>query len=248
MSGSTFSKTWKNEFDKLVTMSEDPLLTALPEASTSSKSDDVAKFLLSKTSMSAERADALYTAKIEYKSILLEPTSRPEDSRAVKAQKERRRRDVKRKPRPLSAKERRRIGFNEIPKEARSHDLYKRLNILWTGYILEILKNGGHEAKLLKADYHGAHLKVTKCSCPSLVFLEGIVLKETRHTFVISTKKNTIKTIPKRCTVFEFQVEVPALDDAPAELFKWEVFGEHFGYRAAERVGKKFKGRGTVSF
>lgn len=246
-------REFQTQFSKLLEHSNDPLLAVLPEklrsdVSGGSKSDNIALALLKKTSLSTERIELLHDTKIEHKSLLLQPASNAEDRRQVKAKKEHQRREAKRKPRPLSAKEKRASGLFDIPKEAQQYLIYVPLNQLWSGYIREILKGGGSEAKLLKADYHGAVLTVVKCSCPSFVFLTGIVIKETRHTFVICTRQNAIKTIPKKCTVFEFLVDLAEGDSAPPSIMRWEIYGEHFGFRAAERVGKKFKGKSTVDF
>lgn len=237
------------EFDKLQTMGTDPLLTPLPDGHRKKidQGSDLARILLDKTDLPQERIESQYTLKIEHKSLLLHPATKEIDTRAIKAEKVRLARLAKRKPRPLSAKEKRKIKLYDVPSTAQFHSLYLPLNKLWTGYMNEILSTGGYEPKLLKADYHGAWLKVTKSSCPGTLFLEGIVIKETRHTFVISTPGDEMKTIPKRCKVFEFRVKLD-IASQEADYFTWEVFGEHFGYRAAERVGKKFKGRSTIDF
>lgn len=232
--------------------SKDPLLAELPEEHRAdianvSKSEDTVRTLLRKTGLPNDRIGAQYESKLEHKSLLLEPTSALVDTRAIKAAKEQKRREAKRKPRPMSVREERASGLNIIPREARQYSIYIPLNTLWSGYMNDILSGGGSEAKLLKADYHGAILTVLKSSCPSFVFLTGIVIKETRHTFVICTKQDVIKTIPKRGMVFGFQVELKQAGRLDSTM-KWEVYGEHFGYRAAERVGKKFKGKSTVDF
>lgn len=236
-------------------MSDDPLMIPLEgkqEFVGHSKSENLVLTLLNKTSLPAERIEAQYTTKLEHKSLLLQPTVRAGDTRTIKALKEQRRKDAKRKPRPMGAREKRKTGFNDIPASAHHHTLYIELNHLWSGYMREVLATSGLEGKLLKADYHGARIKVVQTACPSMLFICGIVIKETRQTFVVSTEKNQIKTIPKRGTIFEFELDLNASDAATSERqskpFKWEVFGEHFAYRAAERVGKKFKGRSTVDF
>jgi len=50
------------------------------------------------------------------------------------------------------------------------------------------------ETKLLKADFHGALLTVTKAKSPSLVGLTGLVLLETKNTFKLITTKNLLKS------------------------------------------------------
>lgn len=245
------SKAFEGMFSSLLRQSNDPLLSELParhraDLPNVSRSENIAMSLLRKTDRTEQQKDHQYETRIQHKSLLLQPTSSTGDTRAVKADKEKRRREAKRKPRPMSANEKRASGLDHIPKETQLYSIYVPLNVLWTGYIREIVSGGGTEAKLLKADYHGAMLTVIKASCPSFVFLTGIVIKETRHTFVICTKQNVIKTIPKRCMVFEFQVDL--VPNGTTQVMKWEVYGEHFGHRAAERVGKKFKGKSTVDF
>uniref|UniRef100_A0A7N9CWD8 Ribonuclease P protein subunit p29 n=1 Tax=Macaca fascicularis TaxID=9541 RepID=A0A7N9CWD8_MACFA len=49
------------------------------------------------------------------------------------------------------------------------------------------------QAKLLKADLHGAVISVTKSKCPSYVGITGILLQETKHIFKIITKEDRLK-------------------------------------------------------
>lgn len=46
---------------------------------------------------------------------------------------------------------------------------------------------------VLKADFHGCFLTVSKSCCPSYIGSTGIVIMETRNTFKIITKQNHIK-------------------------------------------------------
>ncbi|ORY85003.1 Rof/RNase P-like protein [Protomyces lactucae-debilis] len=213
----------------------------------------VAQDLLNATTLTEARKQEQFLTKIEHKMLLLEAT-RSGDSRLIKAQKEAARIAKKRKPKPFSARECKKSGWDTIPQSSRDPQLYEALNALWQGYMAEIWAGGPPEAKLLKADYHGARVTVIQSSCPSHVFTTGIVIKETRNTFVIGTASGRVVTIPKRATVFEFETQLPNAKAAnpPKEpdtsTVKWQVFGEHFGYRAAERVSKKFKGRSTIDF
>jgi hypothetical protein len=49
------------------------------------------------------------------------------------------------------------------------------------------------EAKMLKADYHGAIIKVTKATNPCLINITGLILQETENTFKIVTKEDCVK-------------------------------------------------------
>lgn len=263
---------------------QDPLLQPLVGSAgqATGKSADLAKTLLQSTDLPQDRIDEQYAAKIDHKSLLLHPAKKIPgyDARKVRALKARRLKEAKRKPRPMTSRERKDAAFGQIPKEAQKYELYLGLHDLWCDYIRDVLNmprsttaaNGEQSQRsiphlrdasvcerLLKADYHGALVRVTKSKCPSYVRLEGIVVKETRNTFIVCTRKDQCKTIPKECSVFEFQlppVRSSATDgatngtaDTPTvSPLKWEVFGEHFGFRAADRAGRKFKGKGTIEF
>jgi ribonuclease P protein subunit POP4 len=97
----------------------------------------------------------------------------------------------------------------------------------------------------------------------SRVGIKGIVIKDSRFVFEIITRKNHIKTVPKEGTIF--RIDVPAQDnedkdaagqdtrqDAQHDLegaqsevgtgkFVFELHGEQFRYRPADRATKKFK-------
>lgn len=252
------SAPFEKALAKLVSQGEDPLLSTLPQEHLIDLSqvfalENIAQSLLNKTNLTQERITAQYENKIEHRALLLQPTTSTHDSRVSRALRSQQKLEGKKKPRPLSASEKRKFGFGSLPETVQDYSLYTSLNTLWSGYVREIVRGGGNEAKLLKADYHGAHLRVVKSSNPSILFITGIVVKETRHTFVVCTTDNKFKTLPKKCTVFEFCVSLtePIMQDRLVEslpLMRWEIHGEHFGFRAAERVGKKFKGKFTTDF
>ena len=49
-------------------------------------------------------------------------------------------------------------------------------------------------AKLASADYHGAEVTVVRSRCVGMVSLAGIVVRDTKFTFQIITKKNELKS------------------------------------------------------
>ena len=78
----------------------------------------------------------------------------------------------------------------------------------WTGYVTHHSvwcivyraterSNPTLEERLLKADYHGSIITVTRAKCPSLVGACGIVLQETKNTLKIITKDDRLKS---KCT------------------------------------------------
>ncbi|KAH9451926.1 hypothetical protein MJO28_013615 [Puccinia striiformis f. sp. tritici] len=125
------------------------------------------------------------------------------------------------------------------------------------------------QAKLLKADYHGAHLIVTQAKNPSLVDLQGIVIQESEQTFKVIQANNEVKTIPKAHTIF--QISLPLLpppsttatqrekstkgtksekdsgssssEVGDSRLLVFKIFGNQFVFRPTDRVNKKFKSK-----
>lgn len=101
------------------------------------------------------------------------------------------------------------------------------------------------QSKLLKSDYHGAILTVSRAKNPSLVGLQGIVVQETQETFKLIDPSHVVKCIPKRHTVFRIELELKGTGSQIQRLVL-EIFGNQFAFRAADRVGKKFKTKAFV--
>ncbi|EFW99157.1 ribonuclease p complex subunit [Grosmannia clavigera kw1407] len=206
-----------------------------------------------------EAASQIFTDKIQYRQLLLRPTSPPPDeaeggagldgrdarrrSRRLKQELQRdRRRQLK--PKPLSARERRRLGLYDMPvgqekdktenkekkqKKQKKHKLHGQsyatfipLHRLWLGYICELLgpqelRCGGQgaAAKLTAADFHGAEVEVTRSACSGRVGTRGIVVRDTRFVFEIVTPDNHVKMVPKEGTFF--RIEIP-VDEAQTAL------------------------------
>ncbi|KAM6154330.1 ribonuclease P protein subunit p29 [Erethizon dorsatum] len=153
------------------------------------------------------------------------------------------RKEKKKKSKGLSARERRDLQLFDIKPEQQRYSLFLPLHELWKQYIRDLcngLKPDTQpqmiQAKLLKADLHGAIISVTKSKCPSYVGVTGILLQETKHVFKIITKEDRLKVIPKLNCVFAVEI-----DD-----FISYIYGSKFQLRSSERSAKKFKGKGTI--
>lgn len=89
----------------------------------------------------------------------------------------------------------------------------------------------------MKADYHGCLLHVTKACNPVQEGIYGIVLRETRQTFLlIRPYLDRLVTIPKQGTVFHFILD--------RRLYT--IYGDNFRSTAAGRVQKKFKPNASI--
>ncbi|KAJ3155770.1 RNase P/RNase MRP complex subunit [Geranomyces michiganensis] len=191
-------------------------------------------------SQSTSTAERNYTQKVHQKvlSVVNPPTTpamhfEQKDKRAVQQRN--------RKAKPLSAAERRKLGAWEVDKKVCTYEGFKPLHALWESYMAELLAGMSLATasvlpRLIKADYHGAKLAVSKAKCPTLIGLAGIIIKETENTFVIVTPSNAVKNIPKRNTVFTFETQ--------GRLFT--LYGSQIRVRAGERAAKKFKDKPTV--
>lgn len=186
-------------------------------------------------------ADAIFSDKVLHKPLHLRPTSPDPSSQDARGQRrlQRLRKDEhklrRRKPKPLSAKEKRISGIYDIPKEQQKYDIYVPLHKMWVEYMWEVLgmKEGQKSyvtaqsagSMLASADYHGAELTVVRSRCVGMVGLRGIVVRDTKFTFQVITNKNELKSmflaarlintgvltcsaaLPKRHSVF--RVEIP---------------------------------------
>lgn len=142
---------------------------------------------------------------------------------------------------------------------------------MWLEYIWEILgiKKGDEKARdvyvsaqgggaiLAGADFHGAEMEVVRCGCVGRVGTKGIVVKETKFTFEMVTRKDELRVVPKRKTVFRFEVPLPKVEDekdvqmengvTESRLTKknlvFEIHGSQFEVRPTDRATKKFKQR-----
>ncbi|PNS18832.1 Ribonuclease P protein subunit p29 [Sphaceloma murrayae] len=159
------------------------------------------------------------------------------------------------KPRPLSAKEKRKLGIYELGPEERKWALYEGLHRLWCGYMREVLgldREAGRRIvpdfagpMVASGDFHGAVVKVARCGCVSRVGVSGIVVKDTKHTFEVVTRRDRVVTLPKEGTVF--RVEVPRTGDALDEVgdeetrVVLEIHGDMIKTSAPDRATRKFK-------
>ena len=198
-----------------------------------------------------------------------EPSTAQQQRRQARKAKESRRK--KQKPTPLSARQKRALCLYDIPKSQQKYAIYEPLNKMWVGYIQELLWEDGTmrqvtpsvATRLCSADFHGAELEVVRSRCVSRVGVKGIVVKDSRFVFEVVTKGDGVKILPKEHTVFRFTVPRPTKEDAEAvdrskeegqteeetkeamEKKKkdliFELHGDQFEYRAADRATRKFK-------
>ncbi|KAF9894687.1 hypothetical protein FE257_006577 [Aspergillus nanangensis] len=234
---------------------------------TTPKKEPIARELLSRAH-SPSTADQLFTERIKQKPLYLRPTSpTPDDNRTRRRLHRLRKKEYflrKQKPRPLSAREKRSSGIYDLPKDECKYAVFKELHAMWVGYMQEVLDlkirarddvhitPSSHGSKLVSADFHGAMLEVVRSRCAGRVGVRGIVVRDTKFTFVVVTEKDEVKTIPKEQTIFRFYVPFPeqeekdpvAQDDGgKSKELVFELHGSQFENRPVDRANKKFKWR-----
>ncbi|KAJ5312381.1 hypothetical protein N7508_003211 [Penicillium antarcticum] len=227
----------------------------------------IAQTLLSRAH-SPESTATQFTEKIKQRPLYLRPTeSTATDNRSRRRLHRLRKKEYflkHQKPRPLSAREKRESGLHDLPKDECKYAIFKGLHELWVEYMHEILdlKPGAragpvsalvHGSKLVSADYHGAEIEVVRSSCAGRVGVKGIVVRDTKFTFVLVTEGDEMKTIPKEQTIFKFTVPLPASakgeQDQKESAVEWakplvfELHGSQFENRPVDRANKKFKWR-----
>ncbi|KAF7846077.1 hypothetical protein BT93_L5319 [Corymbia citriodora subsp. variegata] len=205
-------------------------------------------------------ASSIFREKIKNRPLLLRPSSPdPKDNarearRKARQQKAAVRRKSK-KPRPLSAKQKRALCIYEIPADQRKYSIYEPLYQMWCKYIRDILnlEKTAHVMPmsagpmLASADYHGALVEVVRSRCVGRVGTKGIVLKDTKFTFEVINSRNEFKTVPKEHTIFRFKVPLAVEADASlgettvARSLTFELHGSQFQNRAPDRANKKFR-------
>lgn len=170
----------------------------------------VAHELLSRAH-SPDTAQQLFTERIRQKPLYLRPTSpTPADNRSRRRLHRLRKKEYflrKQKPQPLSAREKRVSGIHSIPKEECKYEIFKGLHELWVQYMHEVLDikdrkasaipqitAQAHGSKLVSADYHGAEVEVVRSRCAGRVGIKGIVVRDTKFTFLIVTKNDVVKS------------------------------------------------------
>lgn len=203
---------------------------------------------------SPDSASRIFNDKIQHRGLHLRPTSPPPSVLNARAARRRARESAKARskvsPKPLSSRERRRLGLDDVSRDGHSYQVYEPLHRLWLGYAREILGSDVHAgvpgaaAKLASAEFHGALVEVVRSRCPGRVGIKGIVVRDRKFVMEIMTKKRGLKIVPKQGTTF--RIEVPADDASQHEgrqttPFAFEVLGDQLMLRSADRANKKFK-------
>lgn len=157
-------------------------------------------------------------------------------------------RSQRQKKSQMTLSEKRELGLHKLKKTGLKYNDFRPLHSLWKQYFssyidINFLEESGFTAEptdkhwdhitrlLVKADYHGCLLRVTRSRCPTLVGKEGVVVLETKNTFQLLTEENRLLIVPKMNSIFTFTLS----------SFTFTIYGRQFCIRPSERSSKKIK-------
>lgn len=104
------------------------------------------------------------------------------------------------------------------------------------------------ENALLRADYHGAYLRVVQSKCPSFVGKAGLVLQETMQTFILLEPSSRHIIIPKVGSVLACEITLStSLTSSIGGILRWQLFGDQLRQHSGLRSSKKFKSKFSVT-
>lgn len=115
-------------------------------------------------------------------------------------------------------------------KQRLRYSVLEGVHEMWQQYSAIILEKHSN-LDVFRMDLHGCELKCTASKNPTLVGCEGIVVEETKNTFLIIKSTNRFVTLPKRESIFEFR--------AGQRLFR--IHGCNLLFTAQTRAKVKFK-------
>lgn len=116
----------------------------------------------------------------------------------------------KRSKKRMSMKKLKKCGMLDLPLDFQKFDKFRPMHEMWSAYIAQLLKTTGKNQLaqcLLAADLHGAMILVAECKTTAMTGASGIMIRETAETLGIITQDDKFRVVPKRASVFIFQVD-----------------------------------------
>ncbi|KAF7456090.1 POP4 like ribonuclease P protein subunit [Cryptosporidium felis] len=144
-------------------------------------------------------------------------------------------------------------GFFDVAKEIKFKKLkyshFIPLNDLWRQYMTGLVESLQFRSagkvrlsqlsqSLSQADLHGSVITVVSSSNKGCINLRGIVVKETKETFVMISSDNKVRTVLKFQSVFS--IAIPPNHTVI-------LYGSQLCYHPCERIKHKFRHRDTLN-
>ncbi|KAL4311029.1 hypothetical protein GQ457_01G016410 [Hibiscus cannabinus] len=116
----------------------------------------------------------------------------------------------KRSKRHMSMKQLKKSGVLKLPQDNQKFETFKPMHEMWKCYMSQLLKTTGKNQLaqcIIGADLHGALILVAECKVTSFTGVSGIMIRETAETFGLITQDNKFQVVPKKLSIFIFQVD-----------------------------------------
>ncbi|ESW29028.1 hypothetical protein PHAVU_002G038100 [Phaseolus vulgaris] len=116
----------------------------------------------------------------------------------------------KRSKKHMSMRQHKKCGSLHLPQEFQKFDIFKPMHEMWKDYVMQLLKSTGNNQLtqcLLGADLHGAFILVVECKITYFAGICGVMIRETAEAFGIITEDDKFRVVPKKGSVFVFQVD-----------------------------------------
>ncbi|SBS85179.1 ribonuclease P protein subunit p29, putative [Plasmodium ovale] len=101
--------------------------------------------------------------------------------------------------------------YNVRTENDTSYEHARKLNILWSVYVCELLDVTNSKELSLdtinEMEFNGAQIEIHKSRCATYIGIKGIVILETQYAFKIVTPDNKILVILKNKTVFIIYIQ-----------------------------------------
>ena len=96
-------------------------------------------------------------------------------------------------------------------------------------------------SRIVKADFSGAKVKVINSKNATMIGIKGIIVRETKCTFVVIQKDNQVKLLVKEGTVFQMRLPDSLKSNKDAAPLAVNIWGDNIKYIGSERGKIKFK-------
>lgn len=141
-------------------------------------------------------------------------------------------------PLKLNAKIRKSLyRISTIEKTSIKYSTMRDIHDIWVQYANKLLATTRDSSIIYKLDLHGCLLKCVASKNPTFVMVEGIVIQETKNTFILVLKTDRIVTLPKRDSIFEFDID----DD------RYRIHGCNLMQTVQARSKSKYKTQRLIS-
>lgn len=163
-----------------------------------------------------------------------------DETRTVKKSEDPDKKKKKREKKPknplrLNSKKRKQL-YKLKESDRLKYSTFEKINQIWEKYVFQVIKEGGDSLRLFRIDLHGCKLEIEASKNPTLIGHRGIVVQETKNTFIIIKSDDKTCTVPKKDSIFTFHVD--------GTLYR--MYGSSLLFTTQNRTKVKFKQKRAI--